>query len=241
MKHLILIFLLLPLLSWAEEPFGPPIASEPAPVPETEKEVVEEKNITEPPKEEKVIGVVYVTDKLILGMKDNPEGTGKNLKLLRSGTRLEVLKRQGPFSKVRTPEGLVGWAKTTFMVKDKPAILMVEELETENKELRKEIEKLKKSSNKAQITEKIVEVQPDPDQKQRLMDLEIALEEAKKQLEEQEIQLAEKGSVTEYTQKQGTSFKLVLMALVAGLMTGAGFIFYYFQKRMRKRFAGMKV
>jgi SH3 domain protein len=241
MKYLILIFIMFPLLTWAEEPFGPPIASEPAPTPETEKEVPEKKAEPEPPKEEKVIAVVYVTDKLILGMKDNPEGSGKNLKLLRSGTRLEVLERQGPFSKVRTPEGLVGWAKTTFMVNDKPAILMVKELETENKELRKEIEKLKKASGKTQIKEKIVEVEADPEQKQRLLELEMALEEAKKQLEEQEIQLAEQGSVSEYTQKEGISFKLMLITLLAGLLTGAGFTFYYFQQRMRKRFAGMKV
>jgi len=241
MRYLILIFIMFPLLAWAEEPFGPPIASEAAPAPEEEKEVLEEKVEPEPQKEEKVIAVVYVTDKLILGMKDNPEGTGKNLKLLRSGTRLEVLQRQGPFSKVRTPEGLVGWAKTTFMVNDKPALLMVKELELENKELRKEIEKLKKTSGKIQVEEKIVEVEADPEQKQRLLDLEMALEEAKKQLEEQEIQLAEQGNVTEYTPKEGFSFKLILIVLLAGVLTGAGFMFYYFQQRMRKRFAGMKV
>lgn len=239
MKFLILIFMMFPLLTWAEEPFGPPIASEPAT--ETEKEVPEEETEPEPPKEEKVIAVVYVTDKLILGMKDNPEGKGKNLKLLRSGTRLEVLERQGPFSKVRTPEGLVGWAKTTFMVNDKPAILMVKELETENKELRKEIEKLKKSSDKTQIKEKIVELEVDPEHKQRLLELEMALEEAKKQLEEQEIQLTEKEGTTEYSDKKGISVKLFLITFLAGLMTGGGFMFYYFQQRMRKRFAGMKV
>lgn len=239
MKYLILLLALFPLLTWAEEPFGPPIASEPTQEPE--KDVVEEIKEVEPPKEEKVIAVVYVTDKLILGMKDNPEGSGKNLKSLRSGTKLEVLERQGKFSKVRTPEGLVGWAKSTFMVKDKPAILIVKELKTENKELRKEIEKLKKTTNKDQVTEKIVEVQVDPEQKQRLLDLEMALEEAKKQLEEQEIQLTEKESTTVYTEKEGISVKFFLITLLAGLMTGGGFMFYYFQQRMRKRFAGMKV
>jgi SH3 domain protein len=205
------------------------------------KETSQEIKEPEPSKEEKVIAVVYVTDKLILGMKDNPEGKGKNLKLLRSGTKLEVLERQGPFSKVRTPEGLVGWAKTTFMVKDKPAILQLDILKDENKELRKEIERLKKSRQGTKEPEKVIEVQADPEQKQRLLELEMALEEAKKQLEEQEIQLAEKPGTSESIQVVRPSLKWLITVFLIGLITGSAYMFYHFQKRMRKRFAGMKV
>ncbi len=218
---------------------GPPLVIDPPQ--QEEKQVSQETKESPPPKEEKVIAVVYVTDKLILGMKDNPEGKGKNLKLLRSGTKLEVLERQGPFSKVRTPEGLVGWAKTTFMVKDKPAILQVETLKDENKELRKEIERLKKSTQSAKEPEKVIEVQANPEQKQRLLELEMALEEAKKQLEEQENQLAERQATSDHTQVVRPSLKWLIFVFLAGLVTGSAYMFYHFQQRMRKRFAGMKV
>jgi SH3 domain protein len=229
------ILLLLQSVAWAEGELGPPIPDE---APEETKPVVAEQE-PQKPEEEKVLGVVYVTDNLILGMKDNPEGTGKNMKLLRSGARLEVLDRRGAFSKVRTTEGLVGWAKTTFMVKDKPSIILVDELKQENKSLQEQISQLKKGKN---ITsEKIVELKVDPQQKQRIVELELALDEARKQLSEQEDKMAVIQPVSESVTIEGFSAKQLLIALLSGMIAGGVFIFYYFRQRMRKRFAGLKV
>jgi hypothetical protein len=41
--------------------------------------------------------------------------------------KLDILEKAGSFNKVRTTDGEIGWAKSTFMVKDKPAILVVKE------------------------------------------------------------------------------------------------------------------
>jgi SH3 domain protein len=229
------MLLLLHSAAWAQGELGPPIPDE---TPEEPKPVVV-KHEPEKPKEEKVIGVVYVTDNLILGMKDNPEGTGKNLKSLRSGDRLEVLDRRGAFSKVRTKEGLVGWAKTTFMVKDKPSILLVDELKQENKSLQEQLSQLKKGNNKT--PEKIVEVQIDPQQKQRIVELELALDEARKQLSEQEDKIDEIAPVSESVIIEGFSAKQLLIVMFAGMLVGGVLMFYYFRQRMRKRFAGLRV
>jgi len=229
------MLLLLHSAAWAEGELGPPIPDE---TPEETKPVVV-KQEPEKAKEEKVIGVVYVTDNLILGMKDNPEGTGKNMKLLRSGARLEVLDRRGAFSKVRTKEGLVGWAKTTFMVKDKPSILLVDELKQENKSLQEQISQLKKGKNKT--PEKIVEVKSDPQQKQRIMELELALDEARKQLSEQEDNIDVIEPVSEPVTIEGFSAKQLLIAMFTGMIVGGVLMLYYFRQRMRKRFAGLRV
>lgn len=227
---------------FAEVELGPPLGPEIA-VEEPQQEVAQAEQQPEPkPEELKVIGVLYVTDNLILGMKDNPQGSGKNLKLLRSGTRLEVLERQGSFNRVRTEDGLVGWAKSTFMVKDKPAILVVKEIKNENAKLRKELDAIKKG--KKITPEKIVEIKSDPAQKQRIIELEMALDEAKKQLAERPEQTEQAEEVRVVKVESGPerlSLKMLLIALGAGLLTGAGLMFYYFNKRMRKRFAGMRV
>lgn len=243
MKHIFSLILILAAMQspvFAEAELGPPITSEAPAEPQQEVAQTQQQPEQEPePEEQKVIAVLYVTDNLILGMKDNPQGSGKNLKLLRSGTRLEVLERQGSFSKVRTDDGQVGWAKSTFMVKDKPAILWVKEIKAENEKLRKDIEALKQGKN---ITpEKIVEIKSDPAQKQKIAELELALDEAKKQLAERPEQAEEVRIVEVESGPERLSLKMMLIAMGAGLLTGAGLMFYYFNQRMRKRFAGMRV
>lgn len=242
MKPLVILFssaLLMLGVAVAEEPtttpaptLGPAVAEEPA---------------KEEPVEEKVLEELYVTDKLVLGMKDNPEGTGKSIKLLRSGMKLEVLEKQGAYNRVRTEEGLVGWAKSNFMVKDKPAVLIVSELEKENKALRKEIDKLKTTSaspsstkveTKTVTSEKPVE---DESVKQRLMELETALSEASKQLQEKEAQLEAAKDGLPVVESSGISFTAILIALLLGLGIGGVLMYIYFDNRISQRFAGMKV
>lgn len=243
MKPIVILFssaLLVLGVAVAEEPtttsaptLGPPVvAEEPA---------------KEESKEEKVLEERYVTDKLVLGMKDNPEGTGKSIKLLRSGMKLEVLEKRGAYNRVRTEEGLIGWAKSNFMVKDKPAILIVSEMEKENKALRKEIDKLKKNGttnqtskpeSKSESTEKPLE---DESVKQRLMEIETALTEARKQLKEKEAQLEAVEDSMPVGESSGISFTAILIALLLGLGIGGVLMYIYFDNRISQRFAGMKV
>ena len=240
---------LIPILVLCSLPLGMALAEDPVktetpPAPVLGPAIAVEEPVAKEPEEEKVIAVVYVTDKLVLGMKDNPEGTGKNIKLLRSGMKLNVLKREGAFNKVRTEEGLVGWAKSNFMVSDKPAILVVADLKKENKALRKEIDSIKKggvatkTETKTVVVEKIVS---DDAVKQRVMDLETSLEEARNQLAEKEALLEEAQPGITSSETTGMSFIVVLIALLLGLGIGAVLMYVYFDKRISERFAGLKV
>ncbi|MDH3713344.1 MAG: TIGR04211 family SH3 domain-containing protein [Gammaproteobacteria bacterium] len=79
---------------------------------------------------------LYVTDKLILGVYANSEGSGEQIRIVRSGAQLEVTERVGRYSKVITEEGDEGWVKSQYLVSEPPAILRVDELEAQLQTLR---------------------------------------------------------------------------------------------------------
>jgi len=194
----------------------------------------------------KPIEVRYVTDRLILGMKDNPQGTGKSKKLLKSGMRLEILEKRGAYSLVRAPDGTEGWAKSAFMVKDKPAILRVEEYQTEIRRLKDEIKRLEAGGKR-------VEIRPDPAQKQRILELEQALQEARTQLRELrardaaptagKVSAAVEAATDAQRPSQAAAGTLipVLLALLIGLLVGGGLAWWGYDRRIRRRFAGLRV
>lgn len=75
---------------------------------------------------------VYVTDRLYLGLYEGDGGTGKKLASLVSGTALKVLNDGGPaYRNVETDDGLQGWVKGSYLVSDKPAVLVVQESENQ--------------------------------------------------------------------------------------------------------------
>ncbi len=192
------------------------------------------------------IEVRYVTDRLILGMKDNPQGTGKTRKFLKSGMRLEILEKRGAYSLVRAPDGTEGWAKSAFMVKDKPAILVVDEYKAEIERLKQEIRRLEAGGKR-------VEIRPDPAQKQRILELEQALDEARTQLRElqaakaapdaagQPTESAVLPSARQAASRGMTALVPMLAALLIGLLVGGGLAWWGYDRRVRRRFAGLRV
>ncbi len=79
--------------------------------------------------------IVYVTDVLQLALHDKENSSGQLLRNLASGTRLEILERKNYYVKVKTSDGLEGWTKRAFLVKEKPARLRLDEVEQQNKTL----------------------------------------------------------------------------------------------------------
>lgn len=78
--------------------------------------------------------VVYVTDELRLGLYRTEETSGRALKTLVSGARLEVLERSLMSIQVRTEDGDEGWVKTAYIVTSEPArrrLATVETLQSE--------------------------------------------------------------------------------------------------------------
>ncbi|MEJ2530117.1 MAG: TIGR04211 family SH3 domain-containing protein, partial [Gammaproteobacteria bacterium] len=86
----------------------------------------------------------HITDKLLVGLYAKPEGSTKPIKVLPSGTPLEILEQKGAYSRVRLGDGKDGWVKSVYISKEKPARAMLLELQA----------KLGTLQNKLQQTEK---------------------------------------------------------------------------------------
>jgi len=83
---------------------------------------------------------VYVTDQLVLGLHETPDPESAIVKLVPSGTPLEVLEREGELAQVRTDDGVIGWVDTEYVIEERPAHLALLELEAQNADLRAELE-----------------------------------------------------------------------------------------------------
>lgn len=175
---------------------------------------------------------VYVTDRLLLGLYAERGDQGQRLKLLTSGTALEVVERQGAFARVRSPEDIEGWVKTAFLVDEKPAALRVAEMEQEAERLNREIERLMRNS-KAALSEEL---------QQRLGEAETELADAREQVQNLELEL---GDLRELEQRvraeQVTSVLWVAGAAVVSLLIGALAGYRLYDRRLRERFSGLRI
>ena len=90
--------------------------------------------------------IVYVIDKLDIGLHADQSVESPISKLVPSGTELDVIEQVGDLIKVQEPGGIQGWINIKYTVKDKPGRAQVTALENENKKLQKEIELLKSKS-----------------------------------------------------------------------------------------------
>ncbi len=92
----------------------------------------------------------YVSDVLYISLREAPEDGARVLRIVKSGTPLEVLGNEDGYVHVRTSDGLEGWAKAKFLV-DEPiardklqaAEERVVALEKKGAELRKTVEDLR--------------------------------------------------------------------------------------------------
>ncbi|MDJ0881711.1 MAG: TIGR04211 family SH3 domain-containing protein [Gammaproteobacteria bacterium] len=84
--------------------------------------------------------VKYVTDKLRLSLYKGSNDKSGTLKLLVSGDVLDVLEKRGPYSRVRTREGDLGWVKNGFLVSTPTASFQLLEEQKKNEILAKQIE-----------------------------------------------------------------------------------------------------
>lgn len=81
----------------------------------------------------------YVTDMLRLGLHESQDTSDAPFANLTSGTELEILQRVPNFAEVRVPDGRQGWVKSAFLVKDKPAQLIVTETLAELEQVKREL------------------------------------------------------------------------------------------------------
>jgi len=84
---------------------------------------------------------MYVVDKLMVGLHEGKDQASTLLKALPTGTPLEVLERDDKFAKVRAPDGTTGWMEAGYLMKQKPAQLLILEVEDKYRRTRERLAK----------------------------------------------------------------------------------------------------
>jgi SH3 domain protein len=92
--------------------------------------------------------IAYVTDEVNIGLHKEPTNKSPIIKLVPSGTELNIIERENDLIHVEEPEGVRGWINTQNVLNNKPGKTKINELEITNKELQKQIKTLKKKSTK---------------------------------------------------------------------------------------------
>ncbi|MGD9231641.1 MAG: TIGR04211 family SH3 domain-containing protein [Desulfobacterales bacterium] len=104
----------------------------------------------------------YVSDKLIVSVRDGPNQDDNVLGYIKTGTAVDVLEEKERYLMVKTEDGLEGWVQTQYIISEKPSGRIIEDLRNEINELNKKIEFSKNEqdslSEKLRVTKQIYEV-----------------------------------------------------------------------------------
>nr|VFJ44112.1 MAG: SH3 domain protein [Candidatus Kentron sp. DK]VFJ50795.1 MAG: SH3 domain protein [Candidatus Kentron sp. DK] len=88
--------------------------------------------------------MAYVIDRLLVGVYKDETLTGTALEVLPTGASMEILTRQEEIARVRTGNGIEGWVDNNYLMKEKPAQLLLLEAEAaheKTKEVLREAER----------------------------------------------------------------------------------------------------
>ncbi len=89
----------------------------------------------------------YVSDMLVLTIRDNPDNDSNVVGNLRTADPVEVLETGNRFMRIRTKEGLEGWVQKNFISADKPKAIIIREMKNEISQLKAKIEEFENNRN----------------------------------------------------------------------------------------------
>ncbi len=89
----------------------------------------------------------YVSDMLVLTIRDNPDKDANILGNLKTADPVEVLEVGDRFMRIRTQEGLEGWVKKNFISAGKPKAIIIKKMKNEIRQLKAKIEKFEKNQD----------------------------------------------------------------------------------------------
>lgn len=87
----------------------------------------------------------FVTDELTINLRRGMGNEYRILKMLPTGTPVEILERHGQYAKVREPAGTEGYVLTQFLTTETPKGQVAARLEKENARLVNELNRVKES------------------------------------------------------------------------------------------------
>lgn len=81
----------------------------------------------------------YVIDKLLVGVHEDRDLNSAIVKVLPTGTKLDVMQREGELAQVRDSDGTTGWVDGAYLMEQAPAQLQVQTLSEEIAELKRRL------------------------------------------------------------------------------------------------------
>lgn len=196
---------------------------------------------------ETVKEVQYVTDKLRLSLYKQADERSGTLKLLVSGDEVGILEKAGPYSRVRTSEGDIGWVKNGFLVSQPTASYQLIEEQKKNRILAQQIEKFSDTEALVQDYENTIEKMNEDFR--RVQDELVTAQESLTQLTESNAELNQQldnahnniigwSDVIQVLQSFWYIVALIgMLIFLVGFVAGREII----EARVRRRFQGVKV
>lgn len=90
-----------------------------------------------------VAETAYVIDQLLVGVHAEKNLESAIIKVLPTGTQLEILERDGELARVKDSENSEGWIDTAYLMDNPPARIMVQRLERANTSLQQQLDDAK--------------------------------------------------------------------------------------------------
>jgi SH3 domain protein len=174
----------------------------------------------------------YVTDQLRLGLHRAEDTSDRSFRTLQSGQQLEILSQTRNYAQVRLPDGTVGYVKVAYLVTEKPAALIVAEMQADNERLQQELEKTKSQFAGPAATIGALE--------QQVAEQQAAIEEGARlaaELKAQNDDFASRQQQYRYTLPVSWVLGATGVCLIAGFLAGLWWLDY----RSRKRHGGFRI
>jgi SH3 domain protein len=179
-----------------------------------------------------VAETAYVTDNLRLGLHQAADTSDRAFRTLESGQELEIISRDRNYANVRLPDGTPGNVKVAYLVFDKPAKLIVAEVQAANETLQAELADTRSAFAAPAATIGALEQQ---------------VEDLRGSLDQRSAQLAEltdenNSFKTRYDQfKYSLPMSWVLSAMGVCLVAGFLFGLWWIDHKSRKRHGGIRI
>ena len=205
----------------------------------------------------------YVIDRLLIGIHKDKDLESEIIKVLPTGTRLEVLTREAGLAQIKGPEGITGWVDAVYLMPERPARVVADALDKQNKQLDAEVKKLKERLKRLRtanadpatpIASRAEEPDPQASETEKLQEQNAALtrslEAERLRAEELQTRLAAltapssgatPPSAVPANEPFIAKFKLHLIFAALALVLGAGWGFYLADYLQRRRHGGFRI
>jgi len=187
----------------------------------------------------------HITDKLLAGMYETPNSQQSPIKLLPSGTPIELIGEKNGFINVQLVDGKTGWVEKRFLSDDKPAKVRLLALQSKYRQLQTKLDLAEErllESNKAKEPQVLlapaVLAESSKNQQQDIVSAESTAEALPEVLAD--ISLPEEVPIDDTDLSYMTVF-LSLLSLILFLVLGVVIGVWLQDRRQLKRHGGFRI